>query len=98
MPGAKDGVTANCKWCGRSSHPGVKTMDRFNCPAYKKECHKCHIKGHFGVVCEKSRTDAAHLDGNLVEQPLEPLPSEASMSFSFGAQGFRQGQTHNENT
>ena len=77
-------------------------MDRLNCPAYDKKCNKCNIKGHFGVVCEKSKSDAAHsgqTDGTEVEQPrLETLPSEASVSFSFGAQDFRQGWTHSENT
>lgn len=95
-------VATKCRWCGRTSHPEGKPMDRVNCPAYKKECNKCHTKGHFGVVCEKSRNDVAQSNQQNRDSdnqlPLESLPSEASVSFAFSAQDFCLARGHDENT
>ena len=92
-----------CKWCGRTSHPAGKSMDRANYPAKLKEYNRCHKKGHFADVCVKSRTDAAgdqqQPPNDVVgDQPLAAVPSAASMSFSFGAQDFRPGRKRNEET
>lgn len=77
-----------CRWCGRMSHPGGKSMDRPNCPAYKKKCDKCDRKGHFADVCEKQTAAATESDLTTEfaqEEQLQPLTSDASVSFAFGA-------------
>ena len=96
-------VQTKCRWCGRTAHPAGKSMDRINCPAKNKECNKCHKKGHFEDVCEKSRTDAVTAQQPTTEQSqnnvvgdstLATVPSAASVSFSFGVQqeDFRPGR------
>ncbi|RUS91936.1 hypothetical protein EGW08_000338 [Elysia chlorotica] len=42
--------SAKCKFCGRH-HPMLKNK----CPAYGKECSKCHGRNHFASMCKSSR-------------------------------------------
>ena len=94
---ASTGEAKKCRWCGLTSHPRGKPMDHVNCPAYKKVCHRCHTKGHFGRVCEKSETSVANT-GEL-ENDRETSPSDASVSFSFGMeaqQDFRMRNMPND--
>ena len=39
-----------CKFCG-SSH----VWDKFKCPAYGKECAKCHLPNHFAKQCKTNQ-------------------------------------------
>jgi hypothetical protein len=72
-----------CGWCGETSHPNGKPLQREFCTARNKKCNNCQIKGHLAKVCRKSRSAPATED-NPVE-PLEPIPASASVSFSFAA-------------
>ena len=95
----KEGTGKGCRWCGRTRHPGGKPLDRFSCPAYNKECLSCHKMGHFAKVCEQAKVETTR--EYPLEEPgeeaLQQLPSEASVSFAFGAQGsdFRRVQQPN---
>ena len=97
-------IEGKCRWCGRTTHPGGKSMDRVNCPAKDANCSNCRRFGHFKEVCEQSKNAAADSDQQqcspaIIEQTLPPLlPSTSSVSFSFGTQDFHQGQKHAENT
>lgn len=77
-----------CNGCGRSSHPAGKTMARKDCPAFKKSCDSCGIKGHFKAVCRKSQARAApsHVNeeqSDEYEDVLDDIEAEASSSFAF---------------
>ena len=60
------------------------------------------------MVCEKSRTEStqestqedANVSDGYVEtyETMDPLPSDASVSFSFAVQDFRLDQCPNEDT
>ena len=76
-----DSEVVTCKWCGKAEHPGGKSLDRINCTARNKKCLNCGIKGHLASVCNKSNSNAV-----VVDPTQEPIPSEASVSFSFSAQ------------
>ena len=62
-----------------------------NCSAANKICYKCKTIGHYGRVCEKS--EAASAEANVsdvsevnLQSSLQPLPSDSSVSFSFGVE------------
>ena len=80
-----------CKGCGQSSHPAGKSMARKDCPAFRKPCDSCGIKGHFKAVCRKSQARAAPAQDNEeqtdseYEDVLEEIDSQASSSFAFAA-------------
>ena len=88
-------TSSKCRWCGWSTHPGGKPLERAHCPAREKECNKCKTKGHFSAVCEKSKTQAAHCREDdahdATPEGIQKIPSEASISFAFSAQDFRHG-------
>ena len=84
VPLATNISAQKCRWCGLSSHPGGKPLERKTCPAFKKVCNKCQKTGHFSRVCENS--EAATADVEEVNMDLPPLPSDASVSFSFGTE------------
>ena len=78
-----------CRNCGHPGHPGSKPIeDRRSCPARGKTCLKCKKKGHFFTVCENEAVEAAvtNVNGEDEATRLEEIPSEASVSFSFGAE------------
>ena len=80
-------TTNTCKWCGYSEHPGGKSLDRVNCTARNKKCLNCGIKGHLSTVCnKKSNSNAVIVDSTQDGVEVEPIPSGASVSFSFSAQ------------
>ena len=88
---------ANCKWCGKSEHPGGKSLDPANCTARNKNCLNCGIKGHLASVCLKSKSNAASGDSAQELDHTESIPSGASVSFSFSAQqdqDFRRARKH----
>ena len=80
-----------CKGCGQSSHPAGKSMARKDCPAFRKLCDTCGIKGHFKSVCKKSQARAAPAQDNEeqtdseYEDVLEEIEAQASSSFAFAA-------------
>ena len=78
-----------CQWCGLGSHPNGKSLERKNCPANKKNCSKCQKKGHFARVCKSAAAAAATGEDETGEQ-LEPLATDASVSFAFGAESGQQ--------
>lgn len=90
---------ANCRWCGNSSHPEGKSLERINCPAREKTCFSCDKKGHFSTVCENSKSASANV--RSISKDGETLPtieSESAVSFSFaGHQDFRQTRKRNDN-
>ena len=73
-----------CRWCGRTSHPNGKSLERANCPAKNKSCYRCNKKGHLGAVCENSQAAAGVDDVN--EEHLAEIATESSVSFAFGAE------------
>ena len=84
-----DESPAKCRGCGQAPHPG----GRSKCPASKKACNNCGIKGHFVAVCERrSRSNPITTDGQPREtpsnglEPLDSISSGAAVSFAFGAQ------------
>ena len=42
-----------CKFCGRIDHgeSPSRSVREQKCPAWNKECNKCHAKGHFKSKC-----------------------------------------------
>ena len=56
---SKKPPTTRCKYCGRSSHPSGKSMERKNCPAADKKCLSCGTEGHFRAVCLKAKQSNA---------------------------------------
>ena len=44
-----------CKFCGRTGHGESPSLSvrKEKCPAWDKECNKCHAKGHFKSRCRK---------------------------------------------
>ena len=78
-----------CRWCGRTSHPEGKSLDRINCPARERTCYSCNRKGHLSSVCESSLATPAKSEPTP-EELLSTLQSESAVSFSFaGHQDFR---------
>ena len=61
---AQSHQSATCKFCGRR-HQMLKSK----CPAYGKECSKCHGRNHFASVCKSSRKPKIN--------NLEPSDSES---------------------
>ena len=86
-----------CRWCGRSSHPSGKSLDRIHCPARKQSCSSCKMQGHFAVVCEKAASQAARVqDDSTQEQNMHEIPANASVSFGFSTVAdFRQDSEPN---
>ena len=79
-----------CQWCGLTSHPGGKPLEKKSCPARQKKCSKCQKTGHFGRVCRSSAAAAVEEDGT---DDVGILESGASVSFSFGTeQDFRKAR------
>ena len=65
-------------------------MARKDCPAFRKLCDTCGIKGHFKSVCRKSQARAAPAQGNEqtdgeYDDVLEEIEAQASSSFAFAA-------------
>ena len=93
--GNKDKTTGEglikCRWCGLTSHPRGKSLERINCPAREKKCHNCKIKGHLATVCEKTDASAV-IDTQEESGEEDELPAGASVSFSFATEDFRRGQ------
>ena len=88
VPAAEGSGPVLCRWCGLPSHPRGETLERKSCPARTKKCNKCQKTGHFSRVCESSEAATAGTGDETGE--LQPLPSDASVSFSFGTeQDFR---------
>ena len=53
--GGDDVKLRPCKFCGRVGHgesPSLSVREE-KCPAWNKECNKCHAKGHFKSRCRK---------------------------------------------
>ena len=78
-------------------------MDRKNCPAYQKQCNKCHIKGHFASVCEKSQSAIGTSNGSADvgdnhSDEQSPGSAGASVSFGLAVQDFRTRHKSNDNT
>ena len=69
-----------CRGCGSTPHTG----GRKNCPAAVKACFRCKKTGHFGRVCENAEAAAANADET--ERDVQLQLSDASVSFSFGAE------------
>ena len=58
----------NCGWCGFTGHGnGKDKLTRFQlCPANKKMCDICGIKGHFTRCCrEKLKSNFSHHKNNI---------------------------------
>jgi hypothetical protein len=70
-----------CRGCGSAPHTG----GRKDCPAQNKECFRCHRKGHYGRVCESTDAGCA-VEEDEEEEELPIMTSDASVSFSFGAE------------
>ena len=81
-----------CRWCGRTSHPNGKSLERIHCPAREKKCFKCKSTGHLSAVCEKSRASVAEEDA-AGESVDGLLAADVSASFSFATEDFRLGQS-----
>lgn len=47
--GSKPAAEFQCSRCGSKHKPR-------SCPAYGKECHKCHKDGHFSSMCRSSKS------------------------------------------
>ena len=73
-----------CRWCGLESHPGGKPLEKKSCPAQKRKCFKCSKMGHFSRTCENAEAATADAERLDEDQPL--VPTDASMSFSFGTE------------
>ena len=73
-----------CKWCGRFSHPGGKSLERVNCPAREMTCFTCNEKGHLRECCEGTDAEAAGVQEEADQ--LQSIPTEASVSFGFVAE------------
>ena len=43
---------SGCKFCGNDQNHGSYNEREKNCPAFGKECKKCHIKNHFTHLCQ----------------------------------------------
>ena len=75
----------NCKGCGRTWHPGGKSMSRSNCPAIDKECLNCGIKGHLQWVCKKPKKNSSAAATEISnESEYEISQSTSVQSFIFG--------------
>ena len=87
--------STKCRWCGRTSHPNGKPLDRTYCPAQEKKCFGCNTLGHLKTVCEKSRSSATEVDEEN-ESENGQLQVGTSASFSFATEDFRHGQIKNK--
>ena len=76
-----------CRGCGSAPHTGGKK----DCPAQNKECFRCHRKGHYGRVCESTDAGCA-VEENEEQEELPMMTSDASVSFSFGAENADEPQ------
>lgn len=80
-PPKEEEVAEKCRGCGFGPHDG----GRKSCTAWNKVCRNCKRKGHLARVCEN--TSAASVEAEGTRTPhipsLSPLPSDASVSFSF---------------
>lgn len=83
--GDNESTEEKCRGCGKSSHPGGKSLARSNCPAFKKKCGNCDKKGHFARVCEQPSTALSH-DAEEETEQLDNIASAASVSFAFAGQ------------
>ena len=82
---SKGQSTKSCRFCGFTFHPGGKTaMDRSTCPARDSNCRKCQKKGHHASVCMSSKSNASETSNDGDQEETSEIPSEASVSFSFG--------------
>jgi len=48
-----------CQGCGKTSHPGGKSLSHRHCPEKNVICNGCSIMGHFKAVCRKTIVAAA---------------------------------------
>ena len=52
-----------CTGCGSLSHGAPGALDRRSkCPAWGKECYKCHLKNHFTRVCRRKEPENSDQD------------------------------------
>ena len=70
-----------CFGCGRAwPHPGGKTK----CPAWGKDCRKCHKRNHFANVC-KSKSSANQVKVGYDDESSESTSSSESYGYSLNA-------------
>ena len=48
-----DNLKKKCMFCGR-----LHVLDKRHCPAFGKECLKCHRPNHFAEVCKQAKQQA----------------------------------------
>ena len=55
MHGGHDIQEKPCRFCGRIGHgeSPSRSVREQKCPAWNKECNKCHAKGHFKSKCRQ---------------------------------------------
>lgn len=76
--------TKNCSNCG-SKHPPK------SCPAYGKECHRCHKKNHFAKYCRGVRKRTAAV--TMVTRQDEENDSNDGVFFLGGLESERNDHT-----
>lgn len=54
-----------CSHCGRFGHGASGAQDRkAKCPAWGRECYKCHQQNHYSRVCKYKSNEDIEQDGN----------------------------------
>ena len=74
-----DNKLKKCSKCG-------KTHRKFNCPAFKRKCNKCHSVGHFQVMCRKN--SKSRVDEMFVEEDTSSRSDSSETSSELSDSGF----------
>ena len=62
------GMDRKCKYCG-----GMHEWNKTKCPAYGKECRKCHKLNHFASVCKTKRQTVKKADTSSDSSDYEEI-------------------------
>ena len=64
-----------CTYCGEEGFHGKQVSDRkYRCPAFGKQCHKCHRQNHIASVCKaKETSDVNEVDTDSSEASAEAI-------------------------